>query len=205
MRNAVWTPGESPGPRHARSIRAIPARRTGRDPTTSRAVDGAFGMPGVRDAPARRTQAQPSRSGIYPASVRLAREAGRGSAVARYRETRQRVEHRRIRSGPADRRPRRWIVVRREFKARTNQIERFQANSVSPQAQALTARAPGTGDEAVGRRRRAPGTPAPSRVSPVVQAFDAGALSRERGARRKFAVRPRRRPRTGLFLFDRRG
>jgi hypothetical protein len=45
-------------------------------------------------------------------------------------------------------------------------------DSVSPHVQAAGSRAPGTGEEAVRRRRRAPTTAAPPRVPRVLGAFD---------------------------------
>jgi hypothetical protein len=51
-------------------------------------------------------------------------------------------------------------------------IKRYDARSVSPQVQAAGSRAPGTGEEAVRRRRRAPTTAAPPRVPRVLGAFD---------------------------------
>ena len=111
--------------------------------------------------------------------------------VPRSRVMRRHVGPRRIRGGPADRRPRRrdhrsTRVGARASPARNRSCD---AHSVSPQVQAVSSRAPGTGDEAV-RRRRAPTTAAPPRVPRVLGAFDDGRHRRER-ARRKFALRPR--------------
>jgi hypothetical protein len=66
------------------------------------------------------------------------------------------------------------IIARRELKhARIRPaIKRCDARSVSPQVQAAGSRAPGTGEEAVRRRRRAPTTAAPPRVPRVLGAFD---------------------------------
>jgi hypothetical protein len=62
----------------------------------------------------------------------------------------------------------------------------FDADSVSPQVRAASSRAPGTGDDAL-RRRRAPTAAAPPRVPRVLQAFDEGRDRRER--RRQTKVR----------------
>jgi hypothetical protein len=79
------------------------------------------------------------------------------------------------------------IIVRRELEhARVRlEIESCDAHPVNPQVQAVSSRAPGTGDEAV-RRRRTPTTAARPRG---LGAFDDGRHRRER-ARRKFALRP---------------
>jgi hypothetical protein len=76
--------------------------------------------------------------------------------------------------------------------ARTNAARNrtLCANSVSPQVQALSTRAPGTGDEAVRRRRRALTPAVPPRLSPVVQAFDAGRHRRERRRQTKVRTSP---------------
>jgi|HubBroStandDraft_4_1064222.scaffolds.fasta_scaffold127272_2 hypothetical protein len=111
--------------------------------------------------------------------------------VPRSRDTRRHVGPRGVGRGPADRRPRRRGHRSTRVKhARVQlEIESCDAHSVSPQVQAVSSRAPGTGDEAV-RRRRAPTTTAPPRVARVLGAFDDGRHRRER-ARRKFALRPR--------------
>jgi hypothetical protein len=66
------------------------------------------------------------------------------------------------------------FIARRELKhARIRPaIKRYDARSVSPQVQAAGCRAPGTGEEAVRLRRRAPTTAAPSRVPRALGAFD---------------------------------
>jgi hypothetical protein len=74
------------------------------------------------------------------------------------------------------------IIARRELKhARVRpEIESCDADSVSPQVQAVSSRAPGTGGDAVRRRRRASITAAPPRVARVLQAFDDGRRERRR-------------------------
>jgi hypothetical protein len=66
------------------------------------------------------------------------------------------------------------IVARRELKhARVRPaLKRCDARSVSAHVQAAGSRAPGTGEKAVRRRRRAPTTAAAPRVPRVLGAFD---------------------------------
>jgi hypothetical protein len=67
------------------------------------------------------------------------------------------------------------VIARREFKYARLRLEiESDADSVSPQVQAVSSRAPGTSDDAVSRRRRAPTTAAPPRLPRVIQAFDDG-------------------------------
>ena len=157
-------------------------------------VDAAFQVSGAQDAPTRHgTPSRPDR-GSMP-GLRLAlgasRRLGCNRQVPHSRDTRRHVGPRRVGRGPAARRPRRrGHRSTRAGHARVRlEIESCDAHSVSPQVQAVSSRAPGTGDEAV-RRRRAPTTAAPPRVPRVLGAFDDGRHRRER-ARRKFALRPR--------------
>ena len=78
------------------------------------------------------------------------------------------------------------IIARRELgHARVRlEIESCAAHSVSPRVEAVSSRAPGTGDDAVRRRRRAPTTAAPPRV---LQTFDEE--RHRRGRRRQTKVR----------------
>jgi hypothetical protein len=67
------------------------------------------------------------------------------------------------------------VIARREFKYARLRLEiESDAHSVSPQVQAVSTRAPGTSEEAVRRRRRAPTTAALPRVPRVIEAFDDG-------------------------------
>jgi hypothetical protein len=85
------------------------------------------------------------------------------------------------------------MIARRELKhARIRpESERCDARSVSPQVQAVSSRALGTGEDAVRRRRRVPTTAEPPRGPRVLGAFDDGRHRRERRRQTKFALRPR--------------
>jgi hypothetical protein len=85
------------------------------------------------------------------------------------------------------------IIARREFKHALIrlEIERYDANSVSPQVEALSTRAPGTGDAPVRRRRLAPLGRAAVTVARLSMP---GAIGANGAARRRFTLRPRRRP-----------
>ena len=83
------------------------------------------------------------------------------------------------------------IVARRKLKhARILPgIERYEPDSASPQFQAVSSRAPGTGDDAASRRR-APTTAAPPSLPRVVGAFDDGRRRRERLRQTKARTSP---------------
>ena len=185
----------APGPKQPGSVRAIRATRTWRDRTTSRACRCRISSVWRARRAYTARKAKPIGSGIH---ARFAARSWSQSATwvksSGYRvvETRGATWDRGA-SGAgqliADRVGE--IIARRELgHARVRlEIESCDAHSFSPQVQAVSSRAPGTGDEAV-RRRRAPTTAAPPRVPRVLGAFDDGRHRRER-ARRKFALRPR--------------
>jgi hypothetical protein len=83
------------------------------------------------------------------------------------------------------------IIARRGLKrARVRlEIESFDADSGSPQVQLASCRAPGTGDDAVPRRRAATAA-APRRVPRVLEAFDEGRHRRERRRQTKVRTSP---------------
>jgi hypothetical protein len=150
------------GPRRTRrSVRAIPAPRTRRDRTTSGPADAAFQMSGVQDAVTQHGKRRRSDRGSM-ARLLLAVESvgdlGETRGVPCYRDTRQHVAQRRIARGRGDRRPRGRDHGSTRVRALTSPaaIKRGDRCSVSPRFHAAGARASGTGDEAVRRRRLAP-------------------------------------------------
>jgi hypothetical protein len=187
-------PGErtASGPKQTRSVRAIRATRTWRDRTTSRACRCRISSVWRARRADTARKAKPIRSGIYaPSAAPSWSQSATWGEIVGYRviESRGGTSHR----GPsvagqliADRVGE--IIARRELeRARVRlEMESCDAHPVSPQVQAVSPRAPGTGDEAVRRRRRTPTTAARPRV---LGAFDDGRHRRER-ARRKFALRP---------------
>lgn len=83
------------------------------------------------------------------------------------------------------------------------EIEGCGADSVSPQVQAVSSRAPGAGDDAVRRRRGAPTTAASPRVPRVLRAFDEGRDRRERRRQTKVRTSSSAEVRTGAARWDR--
>ena len=102
--------------------------------------------------------------------------------VPRSRVMRRHGPPRRIRGGAADRRrgrrdDRSTRAQARTRPARNRKLRRSLSHPTSP---SLSSVAPGSGDEAVRHRRRAPTPPAPPRLPPVPKAFDAARNRRER-------------------------
>ena len=138
---------------------------------------------------------KPIRSGIMPVYGSLSEPVGDLSEIVRVprsRVMRRHVAPRRIRGRAADRRRgrrdhRSTRVGARTSPARNRKLRRSLSHPTSP---SLSSRAPGSGDEAVRHRRRAPTPAAPPRLPPVLGAFDAARHRRER--RRQTNVRTSR-------------
>jgi hypothetical protein len=158
------------GPRRTRSVRAIPATPTRRDRTTSGACRCRISDVWRADASTRhgrRSRSDRRSIGRFAARWWSQSASCVKSAVPRYRDTRQHIAHRCVRGGRLIADPVGEIIAGRKFTQAliTLEIERYDANSVSPQVQALSTRAPGTGDEAVRRRRCVPLSRAAANVS----------------------------------------